>query len=105
MGGSALSVPRILVVTTAVLALAVAFAPFQAWAPVPPRNCGMLEAKGKRYNIKSDQIRCRKARRYARSYLSSHREPRGYSCRDYGRGTSIKFRCSKGARVVFAIKR
>jgi hypothetical protein len=100
-----LSVSRILVLTTAVLALAVAFAPFQAWAPVPPRNCGMLEAKGKRYNIKADQIRCRKARRMARGYLSSHNEPRGYDCRDYSGGTSIKFRCSKGARVLFAIKR
>jgi hypothetical protein len=100
-----LSVPRILVVTTAVLALTVALAPQQAWAPVPPRNCGMLESKGQRYNIKSDQIRCRRARRYARRYLGSHRKPRGYTCRDYGRGTSIKFRCSKGPRVLFAIRR
>jgi hypothetical protein len=100
-----LSVPRILVLTAAALALAVAIAPYQAWAPVPPRNCGMLEAKGKRFNIKADQIRCRTARKYARRYLVSHRRPRGYSCRDYGRGTSIKFRCSKGARVLFAIRR
>jgi hypothetical protein len=100
-----LSVPRILVMTTAMLALATAIAPYQAWAPVPPRNCGMLEAKGKRFNIKADQIRCRTARRYARRYLVSHRKPRGYSCRDYDGGTSIKFRCSKGARVLFAIRR
>jgi hypothetical protein len=100
-----LSVPRILVMTTAVLALAVAIAPYQAWAPVPPRNCGMLEAKGKRFNIKADQLRCSRARRYARRYLVSHDRPRGYSCRDYGRSTSIKFRCSKGNRVIFAIRR
>ena len=100
-----MSASRILVVITAVLALAVAFAPFQAWAPVPPRNCGMLQAKGKTYNIKADQIRCRKARRMAKSYLRSHNEPRGYNCRDYSGGTSIKFRCSKGSRVLFAIKR
>jgi hypothetical protein len=100
-----LSVTRILVVTTAVLALTVALSPQQAWAPVPPRNCGMLESKGQRYNIKSDQIRCRRARRYARRYLSTHREPRGYNCRDYDRTTSIKFRCSKGSRVLFAIRR
>jgi len=99
-----LTVPRILVVATAVLAVAVALAP-QAWAPVPPRNCGMLEAKGRVFNIKADQLRCRKARRYARRYLVNHRRPRGYSCRDYGRSTSIKFRCSKGARVIFAIRR
>ncbi len=96
---------RILVVATAVTALLVALAPQSAWAPVAPKNCGMLEAKGKRYNIKADQIRCRRARRYARRYLVSHRRPRGYSCRDYGRGTRIEFRCSKGVRVLFAIRR
>jgi hypothetical protein len=99
------SVPRILVVVTAALALAVAFSPYQAWAPVAPRNCGMLEAKGKRFNIKADQIRCTRARKYARRYLTTHRRPTGYSCRDYGGGTSIKFRCSKGVRVLFAIRR
>jgi hypothetical protein len=100
-----MSVPRIVVVVTAALAVAVAFAPYQAWAPVPPRNCGMLEQGGQRYNIKADQLRCRRARRYARRYLSSHTRPRGYTCRDYGSGTSIKFRCSKGDRVIFAIRR
>jgi hypothetical protein len=95
---------RVVIVVAATVALVVALAP-QAWAPVPPKNCGMLAAKGKRFNIKADQIRCRTARRYARRYLASHRKPRGYSCRDYGRGTSIEFRCSKGARVLFAIRR
>ena len=100
-----MSVQRILVVVTAALAVAVVFAPSPAWAPVPPRNCGMLEEGGKRFNIKADQLRCRRARRYARRYLASHDRPRGYSCRDYGRGTSIEFRCSKGDRVIFAIRR
>lgn len=100
-----MSVQRILVVVTAAFAVAVAFAPSSVWAPVPPKNCGMLKEGGKRYNIKADQLRCRTARRYARRYLASHRRPRGYSCRDYGRGTSIEFRCSKGNRVIFAIRR
>jgi hypothetical protein len=100
-----LSGPRILVVVTAVFALAAGLAPSPAWAPVPPRNCGMLEQSGKRFNIKADQLRCRTARKYARRYLGSHTRPRGYSCRDYGRETSIKFRCSKGNRVIFAIRR
>jgi hypothetical protein len=100
-----LSVPRILVVFTAALAAAVVFAPSAAWAPVPPRNCGMLAEGDKRFNIKADQLRCRTARRYARRYLASHNRPRGYTCRDYGRGTSIEFRCSKGQRVIFAIRR
>jgi hypothetical protein len=96
---------RILVVATTLAALAVALTPQASWAPVPPRNCGMLDANGKRYNIKADQLRCRRARRYAKRYLTTHRRPRGYSCRDYGRGTSIEFRCSKGAKVIFAIRR
>ena len=96
---------RMSLVAVAALALVVALSPGQAWAPVPPRNCGMLEAKGKRFNIKADQLRCRRARRYARRYLVRHRKPRGYTCRNYGRETRIKFRCSKGARVVFAIRR
>jgi hypothetical protein len=100
-----LSVQRILVVVTAALALVVVFAPSRAWAPVPPKNCGMLETGSKRFNIKADQIRCRTARRHARRYLTSHDRPRGYTCRDYGRGTSIEFRCSKGQRVIFAIRR
>ncbi len=65
----------------------------------------MLEAKGKRFNIKADQIRCWRARRYARRYLVDHVKPSGYSCRRYGRDTSIAFRCSKGVRVLFAIRR
>jgi hypothetical protein len=96
---------RVLVVVTAAVAVAVAFAPSQAWAPVPPKNCGMLKEGGKRFNIKADQLRCRTARRHAHRYLASHRRPRGYRCRDYGRGTSIEFRCSRGDRVIFAIRR
>lgn len=76
-----------------------------AWAPVPPKNCGMLEHGSKRFNIKADQLRCRTARRYARAYLARHARPTGYSCREYGRETSIEFRCSKGSRVFFAIRR
>jgi hypothetical protein len=77
----------------------------KSWAPVPPRDCGMLKVSGKRFNVKADQIRCRTARRYTKSYLASHDTPSGYHCRDYGRETRIKFRCSKGVRVLFAIRR
>jgi len=86
------------------LATAVAFAP-QAWAPVPPRDCGNIAAKGKRYNIRADSLRCGRARTHADRYLTYGRRPSGYSCRNYGRGTRIKFRCSRGSRVIFAIRR
>jgi hypothetical protein len=100
-----LTVPRILVVAIAAAALTAAFGAQQAWAPVPPKDCGRLSAKGKRYQIKADQIRCTTARRHAARYLRYGVKPRGYSCRTYGSSTAIKFRCSKGVRVIFAIRR
>ncbi len=33
-----------------------------ASATVPPRNCGIIGAGGKRFQIKADQMRCRTAR-------------------------------------------
>ena len=77
----------------------------KSWAPVPPRDCGMLEVSGKRFNVKADQLRCKTARRYTKGYLARHDAPSGYRCRDYGRETRIKFRCSRGDRVLFAIRR
>ena len=88
----------------AAVALALVAAP-SAGAIVPPKNCGLVTVYGKRYQIKADQMRCDPARTYARRYLRTHVRPRGYGCRDYGSGTSLKFRCSKSIRVFFAIKR
>jgi hypothetical protein len=83
---------------------AAALIPAEAAAIVPPRNCGILEVKGKRFNIKADQLRCWRARRYSKRYLRSRWEPSGYSCRGY-RYTALRFRCSKGIRVYYAIRR
>jgi len=74
-------------------------------AIVPPTDCGMLTVKAKRYNIKADQLRCRTARPHAKRYLSTHQRPTGYRCRDYGAQTKLKFRCSRGVKVFFAIRR
>jgi hypothetical protein len=74
-------------------------------AVVPPKNCGMIEVKGKRYQIKADQMRCRTAKKHSRRYLRRHKRPSGYDCRDYSSGTALKFRCSKSIRVFFAIRR
>jgi hypothetical protein len=72
---------------------------------VPPTDCGRLSSGAERYTIKADQLRCPTARRHARTYLRSHRRPHGYRCRDYHGGTAITFRCSRGVRVFFAIRR
>jgi hypothetical protein len=89
-----------LAATCATLALAPA-----GEAIVPPSDCGRLTVKAKRYNIKSDQLRCATARTYATRYLSSHRRPKGFTCRDFGSETKLKFRCSRGIQVFFAIRR
>jgi hypothetical protein len=96
---------RAIAVVVAALGLAVVLAPGKAWAPVPPRDCGMLDVGVKRFNVKADQIRCRTARRYTKRYLTSDRAPSGFRCRDYGRETRIEFRCTSGDKVLFAIRR
>ena len=75
-----------------------------AQATVPPRNCKIITVGGKRYNIKADQIRCPKARTWSATYLRAHRGPSGYRCRDI-RGSRMVFRCLRGDRSFFAIRR
>ncbi|CAA9501440.1 MAG: hypothetical protein AVDCRST_MAG30-1941 [uncultured Solirubrobacteraceae bacterium] len=85
-------------------ALVVAVAP--AGAIVPPRDCGNTTVKGKRYNIKADQLSCSTAKPHARRYLSTGRRPSGYRCRNYSAGsTKLKFKCDRGVRSFFAIRR
>jgi hypothetical protein len=74
-------------------------------AIVPPSDCGILVVKGHRYDIKADQLRCVTARSHASRYLKQRQRPGGYTCRDYGRETKLKFRCSRGIKVFFAIRR
>jgi hypothetical protein len=74
-------------------------------APVAPRNCGMMNVDGQRYQVKADQIRCKRAKRWARGYLARQSRPSGYRCRSFDSSTKLEFRCSKGIRVFFAIRR
>jgi len=91
-----------LVLATAAVALASAL---PASAVVPPTNCGNVKVKGDKFNVKADQIRCKKAKRFAVDYLKHKDHPRGYKCENYGAGTRIEFRCAKGIKVFFAIRR
>ena len=88
----------------AVLGLLAAAGP-TARATVPPVDCGALTVKGKRYTVKADQIRCADARSHTRRYLGERRRPAGYRCANYTSSTKLRFRCSKGVRVFFAIRR
>lgn len=94
---------RLLLVSALVIA-GVAAAP-AAQAIVPPSDCGMTTVKGQRYNIKADQLKCSTAKPHARRYLSTRRKPSGYTCKNYSGSTKLKFRCARGSRVFFAIKR
>ena len=94
----------------AVSALVLTVAVSAALAPaglaiVPPSDCGTMTVKAKRYSIKADQLRCATARSHAKRYLSSQIKPSGYRCRNFGAETKLKFRCSRSAKVFFAIRR
>ena len=91
--------------TLALACVAIAAIAAPSAAIVPPTDCGRLTVKAKRYTIKADQLRCVTARPHAARYLSSHRKPRGYRCRDYGAETKLKFRCARGVKTFFAIRR
>jgi hypothetical protein len=94
-----------LVAPATLAAFAIAL-PASAPAVVPPKNCGTVKVKGKRYTVKADQMRCTTARRYSTNYLISRkRKPRGYRCERYGRETKLVFRCVKGRANFFAIRR
>jgi hypothetical protein len=92
-------------VALAIAAAAMALAAAPAPAVVPPRDCGPMEVKGERYKIKADQLRCKPARRYALDYLKRGDKPRGYTCQKGDRGSKLEFRCYKGIKEFFAIRR
>ncbi len=72
----------------------------------PPQNCGRMTVKGKRYQVKADQISCRTGRDYAKRFIRSGRKPRGYRCRDYpSRVGRVDFYCNDGRKIFFAIRR
>jgi hypothetical protein len=75
-----------------------------AAATVPPKNCGPLTVGSKRYTIKADQLRCSTAKADAKAYLVSRKKPSGFTCRDF-KGSKMTFRCNKGIKVFFAIRR
>jgi hypothetical protein len=84
-------------------ALAVTAAPSSA--VVPPRDCGPMEVKGERYKIKADQLRCKPAREFALAYLKRGDKPSGYTCQNGDSGSKLEFRCYKGIKEFFAIRR
>ena len=93
-------------VTAVALTTAFALGASATTAPavVPPKNCGTITVKGKRYMIKADQMTCRTAKSWSRTYLERRRKPSGWTCRRYT-DTKLVFRCNRSIKNFFAIKR
>ena len=93
----------LLIAATLVAALCL---PAAATAVVPPKNCGTMTVKGKRYQVKADQISCSTGRDHTKRYLERRRKPRGYTCKDVSKArNSLTFRCNNGRKTFFAIRR
>jgi hypothetical protein len=99
-----MSMQRWLLALIAACAMLAAAASY-SHAIVPPTTCGSVTVKAERYLIKADQLRCSTAKSHAQRYLATKIRPSGYTCRDYGAETKLKFRCSRGVKVFFAIRR
>lgn len=94
---------RLLIAATLVASLCL---PAAATAVVPPKNCGSMTVKGKRYQVKADQISCSTGRDHAERYLKTHRKPRGYKCNDVSKARNrVTFTCNNGRKTFFAIRR
>lgn len=77
-----------------------------AAAVEPPKDCGRTTIGGKRYQVKVDQITCQTGLRHTRRYIDTRARPTGYRCRLYpSRRDRVRFYCSSGRRVFFAIRR
>jgi len=93
----------VLIAAAAAVALCL---PTTVAAVVPPKNCGMKTVKGKRYQVKADQISCRKGRRYVKRFIRRGTKPAGYRCKDYpSKKGRVDFYCNKGRKIYFAIRR
>src|SRR3954466_212950 len=92
----------------ALAAVAALLAATPGQAIVPPKNCGSLKVKHRRYNIKGDQLPCKQARSYAANYIGHHRTARGYRCQRFS-GSALVAKCvnthTNPDRTIFIIKR
>jgi hypothetical protein len=91
-------------------AAALAAAPASAPAVVPPRDCGDHKIRGKKYQVKVDQVSCRDGIAFTRRYLEQRRKPRGYTCdRRSTKVNQLRFICrnfrASPVRQFYAIRR
>ena len=98
------SVRRLVLTLPVTAALALGALAGPAAAVVPPKDCGSITVKAKRYNVKADQMTCRTAKAWSRTYLERRRKPSGWTCNRYT-NTKLVFRCHRSTKSFFAIRR
>lgn len=93
---------RLVVLAVATAALAAG----DAAAVVPPTNCGTVKLGARSYAVKTHSVSCSFARTWTVRYIRYNRRPSGWTCRKYDpRETRIRFRCYRGSRDFFAIRK
>jgi hypothetical protein len=67
----------------------------------PAVGCGKITVHHKRYSIRAHVLKCRHARKWSYTFLSSGRAPAGYDCQRYSpKITRVRFVCSNPATVT-----
>ena len=70
---------------TLIAAALVLAAALPAAAPAyPPITCGRTTVKGQSYIVRTHGPSCSKAISWARTFITRHRAPTGYTCKAYG---------------------
>lgn len=92
--------PRVLLTVLCLLAGTVG----TATAVVPPTDCGRMSAKHHRYDVKADQISCKKARPLLKDFIKTGHKPAGWRCHHFT-DSAQEYRCEKGIKVVFGNRR
>jgi hypothetical protein len=90
------------VLSSVLCAIAVAAVP--AGAVVPPKDCGRMKAKHRKYDVKADQIPCKKARPLLKAFINKGHKPKGWHCFHYA-DSAQEYRCEKGIKVIYGNRR
>lgn len=91
----------------AMVALAAGLAVPGAHAIVPPKDCHTTRVSHRTWHIKADQISCKTAVKYARSYIAHRTRPPHYTCHRY-KDSALYAKCvntrANPDRTIFIIK-
>ena len=62
----------------------------------PPITCGRTTVNHKTYIVRSHGPSCSNAIKWARTFIKSHRSPKGFTCRAYG--AAVPAQCVRKGR-------